>query len=97
MRKRHFAIRPDTFLCLVHLAEGAEADIYLIPSLAWHDPRPPFASYDYVGKKSEPEHGLSVSRKTLPMLAQYRFADVLPPLLDGSWPDMAHRVDGAAE
>ena len=61
MRKRHFSIRSDTFLALVHLAEGAEADLYLIPSLAWRTPSPPFADRDYEGKKSEPEYGLTIS------------------------------------
>lgn len=86
MRKRHFEIRADTFLALVHLAEGVEAALYLIPSVVWRDPVPPFASRDYEGKKSEPEYGLSIGPATLPGLRQYLFPNVLPALLAGTWP-----------
>ncbi|WP_456687037.1 hypothetical protein [Bradyrhizobium sp. P5_C11_2] len=86
MAKRNFPIRAGTFLALVCLAEGAEADLYLIPSLAWRDPAPPFSSRDYEGKKSEPEHGLSISTAVLPKLRPYLFRSVLPDLLSGAWP-----------
>jgi hypothetical protein len=84
MRKRHFPLRADTFLALVLLAEGAEAALYLIPSLAWRDPVQPFTSPDYGGKKPEPEHGLSIGPATLPKLQQYLFSAVLPKLVAGT-------------
>lgn len=87
MAKRNFPIRAGTFLALVCLAEGSEADIYLIPSLAWRDPAPPFSSRDYEGKKSDPEHGLSINSSTLPKLRPYLLRSVLPGLLSGDWQD----------
>jgi hypothetical protein len=86
MRKRHFSIRSDTFLALVHLAEGAEADLYLIPSLAWRTPSPPFSDRDYDGKKSEPEYGLTISPAALQRLQPYLFANVVHELVAGTWP-----------
>jgi hypothetical protein len=82
LRKRHFSIRADTFLAVVHLAEGVEAEIYLIPSLVWQDPQPPFSSRDYIGKKSEPEYGVLIGQNTLPKLQQYRLARMLEQLTD---------------
>jgi hypothetical protein len=86
MRKRHFSIRSDTFLALVHLAEGAEADLYLIPSLVWRSPSPPFADRDYEGKKSEPEFGLTISPAALQKLQPYLFSNVVRELVAGTWP-----------
>ena len=85
--KRQFPIRAGAFLGLVHLAEGAEANLYLIPSQVWREPRPPFTSRDYEGKKSEPEYGLSIAPATFPALRPYLFQNVLPGLLSGAWPE----------
>lgn len=87
MAKRHFPIRASTFLALICLAEGAEADLYLIPSLAWRLPAPPFSSRNYEGKKSEPEHGLSINPATLSKLRLYLFRSVITGLLSGRWPN----------
>ncbi|KAB1068829.1 DUF4365 domain-containing protein [Methylobacterium planeticum] len=86
MRKRHFPIRADTLLALVHLAEGVEAVLYLIPSLVWRNPVWPFTSPDYEGKKSEPEHGIWIKPETFPKLEPYLFPNVLPQLIAGTWP-----------
>lgn len=86
MTKRQFPIRAGTFLALVRLAEGLEAELYLIPSLVWRDPVPPFRSPDYEGKKSAPEHGLSIGPSTFTTLRPYLFQSVLPGLLSGQWP-----------
>ena len=45
----------------------------MIPAAAWGDVRPPFASRDFEGRKSEPEYGLSVSLATLPLIEPFRF------------------------
>lgn len=86
MSKRLFPIRAGAFLALVLLAEGSEADLYLIPSLVWREPVPPFSSRDYEGKKSEPEYGLSLSPATIPKLQPYLFQNVLSGLISGAWP-----------
>ena len=73
MRKRLFPISPERFLALVVLYEKQDPQLYIIPSTAWTNPEAPFVSRDYLGKKSEPEHGLTVSCSTLQMLESYRF------------------------
>lgn len=86
MQKRLFPIRNGNFLALVRLLEGAEAELYLIPSTVWRDPVPPFTSPDYEGKKSAPEHGLYLNPASLERLRPYLFRNVLPGLLAGTWP-----------
>ncbi len=86
MLKRLFPIREGNFLALVRLLEGAEAELYLIPSTVWRDPAPPFTSPDYEGKKSPPEYGLYLNAASLQRLRPYLFRNVLPGLLAGTWP-----------
>ena len=73
MRKRHFAPEASRYLALVLLVEDAEPELYLIPSLAWREPAPPFSSRDYPGLKSEPEYGLTLSPAALEWLRAYKF------------------------
>lgn len=87
MLKRLFPIREGNFLALVRLTEGFEAELYLIPSTAWRDPVAPFSSPDYEGKKSMPEHGLSLSSASFERLQPYLFRNVLHGLLSGMWPE----------
>lgn len=86
MTKAQFPIRVGLFLALVRLAEGSEAELYLIPSLAWRDPVPPLRSPDYDGKKTPPEHGISIGPSTFTALRPYLFQSVLPRLVSGEWP-----------
>ena len=87
MRKPHFTIEDNRYLALVLLAEGAEPEMYLIPSTKWREPLPPFSSRDYPGLKSEPEYRLALSPSALEWLRAYRFTgqiDLAAP--DGATP-----------
>lgn len=73
LRKKHFTLAPNRYLALVLLREGAEPDMFLVPSRVWLNPAAPFSSRDYEGRKSEPEYGLIVSPEALRTLERYRF------------------------
>jgi hypothetical protein len=47
--------------------------MFMVPASVWLDPKPPFASRDYEGLKSQPEYGLTVSIEALTALERYRF------------------------
>jgi hypothetical protein len=78
MRKDKFRLTPSLLLALVILHEGSEPRLYLIPSSAWRDPKPPFAERRYDGRKSPPEYGLMLSPSGLAGLEQFRFIGALP-------------------
>ena len=72
MRKAYFAPAPTLALALALFREGAEPDLYLIPSTVWLDPKSPFVSREYEGLKSPPEYGLNLSAGALTTLEPYR-------------------------
>jgi hypothetical protein len=53
------------------LAEAADPDVYLVPSTEWRNASPPLTDRPNVGKKSEPEYGISLARSSLPTLRRY--------------------------
>ena len=69
--KRRFEPASDRFAAIVLLAEAEQPDVYLVPSTEWRHASPPFTDRDNVGKKSEPEYGISLARTSLPALARY--------------------------
>ena len=50
---------------------GKKPNVYLIPSTKWKKETPLLRSRDYKGKKSEPEWGLNVSKKTYDSNSRY--------------------------
>ncbi len=46
--------------------------LFLFPSLAWAEPKAPFTSYDYEGKKSKPEYGLNLHKAWRTELARWQ-------------------------
>lgn len=90
MRKRLFPLSDSRYLALVVIMdEQSEPAIYLIPARVWADPRAPFTSRDFVGKKSEPEYGVSVSRANLSLFDGYRFCGGAVASLPRSAPILA--------
>jgi len=73
--KRRFEPAGDRFAVIVLLADADEPDVYLVPSTAWRTASPPFTDRDNVGKRSEPEYGVSLARSSLPALERYRWDD----------------------
>jgi hypothetical protein len=73
--KRRFQPASDRVVAIALLGDGADPDLYLLPSTEWLHASPPFTDRDNVGKKSEPEYGVSLARSNLPALARYTWDD----------------------
>jgi len=78
--KKNFALRKNLFAAIVIFFEGKPPQLYLIPSEAWQHQDALLVSRDYIGKKSEPEWGLNLSQKNLPLLSQFAFHDIVEKL-----------------
>jgi hypothetical protein len=73
--KRRFQPASDRFAAIALLGEGKHPDLYLVPSTDWLTEPAPFTNRDNIGKKSEPEFGLSLARSSLPALERYIWKD----------------------
>ena len=72
-QKDRFPLKGNLLAALVFFLPGQAPDLYLIPSTEWRRPNALLVSRDYEGLKSKPEWGLNLSRKNLPLLAQFEF------------------------
>jgi hypothetical protein len=70
-------LQPDRtrFAAIVLLGDAEEPAPYLVPTTEWLRASPPLTDRDNVGKKSEPEFGVSLARSSLPALERYRWDD----------------------
>jgi hypothetical protein len=66
--KRRFTPDADRFAAVVLLADADEPNVYLVPSTEWRSASPPLTDRPDVGKRSEPEYGISLARSSLPAL-----------------------------
>jgi hypothetical protein len=73
--KRRFQPASSRFAAIVLLADAEDPSLYLVPSTEWLNASPPFTNRDNVGKKSEPEFGVSLARSSLPTLERHRWDD----------------------
>lgn len=81
MQKTKFDLRDDNMLGLALFYEGREPELFLVPSLRWATPDAMFCDRPYGGElKSKPEWGLSISRRVLPMLNEFKFESVVERL-----------------
>jgi hypothetical protein len=69
--KRRFHPAEDRFAAIVLLADAGDPAVYLVPSTEWLNASPPLKDRPNIGKRSEPEYGISVARSSLPALARY--------------------------
>jgi hypothetical protein len=69
--KRRLQPANTRFAAIVLLADAEDPDLYLVPSTEWRNASPPLKNRDNVGKKSEPEYGVSLARSSLPALQRY--------------------------
>jgi hypothetical protein len=69
--KRRFTPATNRVAAIVLLAEAEEPDVYLVPSTEWRSASPPLTDRPNVGKRSEPEYGISLARSSLPALQRY--------------------------
>lgn len=64
--------KENYFVCLIRFVQNEEPLVYLIPSSAWNNPDGVLlVSRDYPGGKSEPEFGVNVTKKSMPLLEKY--------------------------
>lgn len=78
--KSKFPLRDNLLAAVPLFREGELPEIYLIPSTAWNQPNGLFVGRNYEGLKSKPEWGLNLSQKNLPLLALYKFDQVIEQL-----------------
>jgi hypothetical protein len=69
--KRRFGPANNRFAAIVLLAEAEHPDVYLVPSTEWRRASPPLTDRPNIGKRSEPEYGISLARSSLPALQRY--------------------------
>src|SRR5262249_34918526 len=69
--KRRFQPASNRFSAVVLLADAEEPSVYLVPSVAWRNASPPLKDRPNVGKRSEPEYGISLARSSLAALERY--------------------------
>ena len=68
---------PDTYLALLIFEDGKLPEMYLVPAMAWKAPDALLCDKNYEGLKSKPEYGLNLSKKNMPLLSSYKFAEVI--------------------
>lgn len=69
--KRRFTPASNLFAAIVLLTDAEDPDVYLVPSTEWLSASPPLTDRPNVGKRSEPEYGVSLARSSLPALQRY--------------------------
>jgi hypothetical protein len=78
--KRRFELAPTRFAALVLLIDERPPSAFLVPSSAWRSPNSLIVSRDYEGLASEPEWGLNLSGRSMPLLGEYAIARILRSL-----------------
>jgi hypothetical protein len=69
--KRRFEPANNRFAAIVLLADAEDPEVYLVPSTEWRSASPPLKDRPNIGKRSEPEYGISLARSSLPALQRY--------------------------
>jgi len=72
-RKSVFDRRETLLVALILLRQRQPPEMFLIPSLAWHEPDTLLCDMSYEGKASEPEYGIRLSARNLPLLDRFAF------------------------
>jgi len=76
--KRRLQPASNRFAAIVLVADGDDPSVYLVPSTEWRHVAPPLVDRDNVGKRSEPEYGISLARSSLPALQRYSWDERSP-------------------
>lgn len=72
LEKQTGKIKGNYFVCLLRFVQNEEPSVYIIPGSEWDNPDGVLlVSRDYPKGKSEPEFGLNVTKRSLPLLAKY--------------------------
>lgn len=78
--KDKFNLRKNLLAAIAIFNEGKAPNLYLIPSLSWQQINACLVSHDYIGKKSDPEWGVNISKRNLPLLEKYAFENIVKSL-----------------
>ncbi len=78
--KEKFSLRKSLYLALVLFKQGSLPELYLIPSLDWQNPNELLVGRDYIEKKSKPEWGVNITKKSLSRLQKYQFERIAETL-----------------
>ena len=67
----------------IHFIDDQLPDVFVIPAIAWAEPNAVLVerNYDKPGQKSQPEWGISLSKKNYDMLLPYRSDKMLQGIL----------------
>ena len=76
-RKKHFELRENLILAVAILRDEKLPDLFLIPSKKWKEPNKLLVEREYQGKKSDPEWGVNISTKNMPLLDEYQFEKII--------------------
>jgi hypothetical protein len=76
--KRRLHPADNRFAAIVLLGDAEDPGVYLVPSTDWLHASPPLKDRPNIGKRSEPEYGISLARSSLPALARYAWNDATP-------------------
>jgi hypothetical protein len=68
-----FILRKNLLASILVFHLGVLPKLYLIPSMEWRNTNDLLVYHDYIGKQSNPEYGLNISRKNLEILDRYSF------------------------
>lgn len=78
VKQRYFDICDDTlFLFLLLFYQGRLPEPYLIPASAWQEENAMLKYHPY----EEPEYGINLSKKNMPLLEKYRLDNMLTQIL----------------
>ena len=69
--KRRLQPASNRFAAILLLDEAQDPRLYLVPSTEWRNASPPLKDRENIGKRSEPEYGISLARSSLPALQRY--------------------------
>jgi hypothetical protein len=71
--KDKFSLRDNLLAAVMLFIDGKALQLYLIPSTAWREPNALLVSRNYEGSKGKPEWGLNLSKRNMPLLAEFSF------------------------
>lgn len=71
MKKKDMLITDNRLICLLLFTNDNLPAVYVIPATAWQAPEKPLVSHDY----DEPEWGINLSNRNIPLLEKYRVAN----------------------
>lgn len=73
-RERRLELTADRMVIVALFPpDGADPELYVVPTLAWRSPEWPLVNPQYPGLKSEPEYGIRLSHGSYDEFQRYRW------------------------